>query len=47
MVQNDDGVIVGVVAICIESGETVYIEAKATVLATGVLGVYINPLLTH
>ena len=38
MVQNDDGVIVGVVAICIESGETVYIEAKATVLATGGAG---------
>ena len=38
MVQNDDGAIVGVVAICIESGETVYIEAKATVLATGGAG---------
>jgi succinate dehydrogenase / fumarate reductase flavoprotein subunit len=38
MVQNDDGAIVGVVAICIESGETVYIEDKATVLATGGAG---------
>jgi succinate dehydrogenase / fumarate reductase flavoprotein subunit len=38
MVQNDDGAIVGVVAICIESGETVYLEAKATVLATGGAG---------
>ncbi len=38
MVQNDDGAVVGVVAICIESGETVYIEAKATVLATGGAG---------
>ena len=35
MVQNDDGAVVGVVAICIETGETVYIEAKSTVLATG------------
>lgn len=38
MVQNDDGAVVGVVAIYIESGETVYIEAKATVLATGGAG---------
>ena len=38
MVQNDDGAIVGVIAICIETGETVYIEAKATVLATGGAG---------
>ena len=38
MVQNDDGAVVGVIAICIESGETVYIEAKATVLATGGAG---------
>lgn len=38
MVQNDDGAVVGVVAICIETGETVYIEAKATVLATGGAG---------
>ena len=38
MVQNNDGAVVGVVAICIETGETVYIEAKATVLATGGAG---------
>ena len=38
MVQNDDGAVVGMVAICIETGETVYIEAKATVLATGGAG---------
>jgi len=38
IVQNDDGAVVGVIAICIESGETVYIEAKATVLATGGAG---------
>jgi succinate dehydrogenase / fumarate reductase flavoprotein subunit len=37
-VQNDDGAVVGVIAICMESGETVYIEAKATVLATGGAG---------
>ena len=38
IVQNDDGAVVGVIAICMESGETVYIEAKATVLATGGAG---------
>jgi len=38
LVGNDDGDVVGVVAICIETGETVYIEAKATVLATGGAG---------
>ena len=38
LVQNDDGAVVGVVAICVESGETVYIESKATVLATGGAG---------
>ncbi|WP_421863535.1 succinate dehydrogenase flavoprotein subunit [Motiliproteus sp.] len=35
LVKNDDGVIVGVIAICMETGETVYIKALATVLATG------------
>jgi succinate dehydrogenase / fumarate reductase flavoprotein subunit len=35
LVKNKDGVIVGVIAICIETGETVYIKALATVLATG------------
>jgi succinate dehydrogenase / fumarate reductase flavoprotein subunit len=38
LVKNQDGVIVGVVAICIETGETAYIRAKATVLATGGAG---------
>src|SRR6056300_43069 len=36
MVKNQDGVVVGIVAICIETGETVYIRSKAVVLATGV-----------
>ncbi|MDO6785182.1 succinate dehydrogenase flavoprotein subunit [Neptunomonas phycophila] len=38
LVKNEDGAIVGCVAICIETGETVYIKAKATVLATGGAG---------
>ncbi len=38
LVKNADGVVVGVIAICIESGETVYIKALATVLATGGAG---------
>ncbi|MDP1932483.1 MAG: succinate dehydrogenase flavoprotein subunit [Gammaproteobacteria bacterium] len=38
LVRNQDGVIVGVIAICIESGETVYIQSKATVFATGGAG---------
>lgn len=38
LVKNDDGAIVGIIAICIESGETVYIKSKATVLATGGAG---------
>ncbi|MFW1676176.1 succinate dehydrogenase flavoprotein subunit [Pontibacter sp. JAM-7] len=38
LVKNDDGDIVGSIAICIETGETVYIKAKATVLATGGAG---------
>jgi len=38
LVKNDDGAIVGCIAICIETGETVYIKAKATVLATGGAG---------
>ena len=35
LVKNADGDFVGCVAICIETGETVYIKAKATVMATG------------
>jgi succinate dehydrogenase / fumarate reductase flavoprotein subunit len=38
LVKNEDGAVVGCVAICIETGETVYIKAKATVLATGGAG---------
>jgi succinate dehydrogenase / fumarate reductase flavoprotein subunit len=38
LVKNSDGVVVGVIAICIETGETVYIKALATVLATGGAG---------
>jgi len=38
LVKNDDGDVVGCIAICIETGETVYIKAKATVLATGGAG---------
>lgn len=38
LVKNQDGTIVGVVAICIETGETAYIRSKATVLATGGAG---------
>ena len=36
--RNQDGAFVGVIAICIETGETTYIRAKATVLATGGAG---------
>ena len=38
LVKNQDGEIVGVIAICIESGETVLINSKATVFATGGAG---------
>ena len=38
LVKNQDGVILGVIAICIETGEVVYVSAKATVLATGGAG---------
>lgn len=38
LVMNQDGACVGVIAICIETGETVYIHSKATVLATGGAG---------
>jgi len=38
LVKNADGAVVGTIAICIETGETVYIKAKATVLATGGAG---------
>jgi succinate dehydrogenase / fumarate reductase flavoprotein subunit len=38
LVKNKDGAVVGTIAICIETGETVYIRAKATVIATGGAG---------
>ena len=38
LVKNQDGAVVGVVAICIETGETVYVKSKATVFATGGAG---------
>lgn len=38
LVKNQDGSVVGVIAICIETGETVYVKSKATVFATGGAG---------
>ena len=38
MVKNQDGVVVGVIALCMESGEVVHISSKATVVATGGAG---------
>ena len=38
LVKNQDGVVVGVMAICMETGEVVYIKSKATVFATGGAG---------
>lgn len=38
LVRNQDGVVCGVVALNIESGETVLVQAKATLLATGGAG---------
>lgn len=38
LVKNQDGAVVGVIAINMEDGETVYIKSKATVLATGGAG---------
>ena len=38
IVKNADGVVVGVIAICMETGETVYVKSKATVFATGGAG---------
>ena len=38
LVKNSDGAVVGVVAICIETGETVYVKSRATVFATGGAG---------
>ncbi|MDC0598721.1 succinate dehydrogenase flavoprotein subunit, partial [Gammaproteobacteria bacterium] len=38
IVKNQDGIVVGVIAICMETGETVYVKSKATVFATGGAG---------
>ncbi|WP_269619170.1 succinate dehydrogenase flavoprotein subunit [Zhongshania sp. BJYM1] len=38
LVKNQDGAVVGVIAICIETGEVVYVKSKATVFATGGAG---------
>ena len=38
LVRNQDGDVVGVVAIEIETGEVVFVESKATILATGGAG---------
>ena len=38
LVKNQDGSVVGVIAICIETGETVYVKSKATIFATGGAG---------
>ncbi|MAT84284.1 MAG: succinate dehydrogenase flavoprotein subunit [Gammaproteobacteria bacterium] len=38
LVKNQDGAVVGLIAIDIESGQTVFVESKATVLATGGAG---------
>ncbi len=38
LVKNSNGAVVGVTAICMETGELHYIKAKATVLATGGAG---------
>ena len=38
LVKNQQGHVVGLIAICIEDGEVVFIKSKATVLATGGAG---------
>ncbi len=38
LVKNQDGAVTGVIAICTETGETVYVKSKATVFATGGAG---------
>jgi len=38
LVKNEEGSVVGTIAICIETGETVYVKATATVIATGGAG---------
>lgn len=38
LIKNQDGAVVGVIAICIETGEVVHLKSKATVFATGGAG---------
>ncbi len=38
IVRNQDGVVVGVTAICMETGEVVYVSSRSTVFATGGAG---------
>ncbi len=38
LVKNQDGAVVGVIAICIETGELAYLKSQATVMATGGAG---------
>ena len=38
LVRNSEDAVVGVVAICIETGDVAFIESRATVLATGGAG---------
>ncbi len=38
LVKNQDDAVTGVIAICIETGEVVYVKSKATVFATGGAG---------
>ncbi|MEQ8408378.1 MAG: succinate dehydrogenase flavoprotein subunit [Gammaproteobacteria bacterium] len=38
LVKNQQGAVTGIIAICMETGETVFVESKATVLATGGAG---------
>ena len=38
LVKNAAGAVVGVIAICMETGETVFVKSKATVFATGGAG---------
>lgn len=38
LVRNQDSVVTGVIAICIDTGEVVYVKSRGTVLATGGAG---------
>ncbi|MCH2357546.1 MAG: succinate dehydrogenase flavoprotein subunit, partial [Pseudomonadales bacterium] len=38
LVKNQDGAVVGAIAICIETGEIVFVNSRATVIATGGAG---------